>query len=40
MQRTTERYEKLGVVTDPNMEALLQLKPSEIYVDENTLEKM
>ena len=25
---------KLGVVTDPNMEALLQLKPSEIYVDE------
>ncbi|MBC6976047.1 iron-hydroxamate ABC transporter substrate-binding protein [Bacillus sp. Xin] len=25
---------KLGVVTDPNMESLLQLKPSEIYVDE------
>lgn len=25
---------KLGVVTDPNMEALLQLKPTDIYVDE------
>ena len=33
-QRKLKDTKKLGVVTDPNMEALLQLKPTDIYVDE------